>query len=81
MPGRFLHFIRRAFKPEPKLTALDRRAAKFYVKQRLMRIFPELRDDPVALEKVYRQLSLEPRHGQGEGGATLFEITLDRDRW
>jgi len=81
MSNRFVQFIRRKLQGEPKLTPLDRRAAKFYVKQRLQRIFPELQNDPVALERVYRELSIEPREGQGEGGATLFEIILDKDRW
>jgi hypothetical protein len=49
------------------------------VKKRLVHIFPELRNDPEALERAYRELDLEPRHGIGRGGATVFEAILPRD--
>ena len=51
--------------------------AKQFIKRRLAIVFPELRNDPVALEKAYRALNLQPREGTEEGDAmTYFEITL-----
>ena len=71
-----LDFFRRRFSGEPKLHPLDRGAAKRWIKQRLMVVFPELRADPHALEQTYQALSMEPRMG-GEGDAqTYFELTL-----
>jgi len=49
------------------------------VKQRLAHIFPELRHDPEALERAYRELDLEPRPGSGRGGETVFEAILPRE--
>jgi hypothetical protein len=51
--------------------------AKQWVKKRLVHVYPELKDDPKALEAAYRSLSLEPRLGTEEGDqATYFEMTL-----
>lgn len=50
--------------------------AKRWVKARLMKLFPELRDDPEALEKAYRSLGIESRPGAGKGGGVVYEITL-----
>ena len=80
MPLRIVEFFKTKLGTEKPLTQLDRRAAKHWVKQRLAHIFPELRNDPAALEQAYRDLSLEPRPGAGEGGATLFEMNLPRKR-
>jgi hypothetical protein len=74
-----IDFFKRKLGGEPPLHPIDRRAAKFYVKQRLMHIFPELRADPDALERAYRELDLEPRPGSGRGGETVFEAILPRD--
>lgn len=79
MASGIIEFFKRKLVGEPPLHPIDRRAAKFYVKQRLMHIFPELRGDPEALEQVYRDLSLEPRPGTGKGGATVFEAIIPRD--
>jgi len=78
MTHRLIEFFKSKLVGEKPLTSLDRRAAKHWVKQRLAHIFPELRNDPAALEQAYRDLSLEPRPGAGEGGQTLFEIHLPR---
>jgi hypothetical protein len=71
-----LEFLRSKLQGEPPLNPLDRRMAKRWVKERLKRLYPELRLDPEALEKAYHELGLEPREGAGKGGATVFEVTL-----
>lgn len=70
-------FFKRAIKNEPKLHPLDRRMAKQWIKRRLAKVYPELRDDPAALERAYQALSLEPRAGTEEGDAhTYFHMHL-----
>ncbi len=61
-------FLKAKLGAEPPLNSVDRTIAKRWVKERLKRIFPELRNDPRALEQAYRDLSLEPRPGIGKGG-------------
>ena len=72
-------FVRSKLQGEPPLHPLDRRLAKRWVKERLKRLYPELRLDPKALEQAYQDLGVEPREGTGKGGATVFEITLPGD--
>lgn len=73
--------IRSAFRREPALHPIDRQLAKRWIKQRLMVVFPELRNNPSALEAAYRALNLEPRPGQEEGESeTVFEMTIPGDR-
>ena len=50
--------------------------AKRWVKERLKIMYPELRRDPRALERMYQSLSLEPRAGAAAGGTMLFEVVL-----
>lgn len=69
-------FFRSKLRGEPPLHPLDRRIAKRWVKERLKRLYPELRLDPKALEQAYQELGLEPCEGTGKGGATVFKITL-----
>lgn len=76
MTGGIVEFFKKRLKNEAPLHRVDRQAAKYWVKKRLVHIFPELRDDPEALEKAYRELTLEPRFGAGEGGETIFEAIL-----
>lgn len=73
---RILEFLRSKLQGEPPLHPMDRRIAKRWVKERLKRLYPELRLDPKALEQAYQDLGLEPHEGSGKGGATVFEITL-----
>lgn len=61
---------------EKPLRKMERRAAKYWVKSRLARIFPEVANDPVALEELYQTLDLEARPGCGSGGSTAFEVIL-----
>lgn len=67
-------YLRQRLGGEPPLNPLDRKMAKRWVKERLKKMYPELRLDPAALEKAYQELGLEPIEGSGKGGATLFEI-------
>jgi hypothetical protein len=72
-----MQFFRKALGREPALHPIDHGMAKQWVKKRLLAVYPELRNDPKALEAAYRSLSLEPRLGTDEGEqATYFEMTL-----
>ena len=74
--------VRRLFRrgppPERPLHDLDRRMAKEWIKRRLCVWYPELRNDPEALERAYRELDLEPvgvvRRPDGE--VKSFEMRL-----
>ncbi|MGH8046415.1 MAG: hypothetical protein ACREKL_04145 [Chthoniobacterales bacterium] len=79
MSAGIIEFFKRHLGAEKPLHPLDRRAAKHWVKQRLAHIFPELRGNPEALEKAYRELDMEARPGTGKGGATVFEAILPRE--
>lgn len=69
--------IRRAFRHEPPLHPIDRQMAKKWIKARLAVVFPELRNNPKALERAYRTLGLEPREGDAIGEEkTVFEVKL-----
>ncbi|MCK9588508.1 MAG: hypothetical protein WC076_13190 [Terrimicrobiaceae bacterium] len=69
-------FLRDRLRGEPPIHPMDRRIAKRWVKERLKRLYPELRLDPRALEQAYQELGIEPHEGCGKGGSTVFEITL-----
>jgi hypothetical protein len=72
-----MEFFRKALKREPALHPIDQGLAKQWVKKRLLSVYPELRDNPKALEAAYRSLSLDPRLGTDEGdAAAYFELTL-----
>ncbi len=79
MSRSIFEFLRQQLRGEPPVHPMDRRLAKRFVKERLKRLYPELRLDPAALERAYQQLGLEPHEGSGKGGATVFEITLPED--
>lgn len=77
MKSGLLQFIKRAFTSEPELHPVDRGMARQWIKQRLVAVFPELRNNPKALERAYRSLSLEPRAGSDSGKEeTFFEMSL-----
>lgn len=69
-------YLKSRLQGEPPLNPLERVLAKRWVKDRLKLMYPELRQNPKALEELYQSLSLEPREGLGKGGATMFEIVL-----
>lgn len=67
--------IKRAFRSQPAMHPVEHGMARRWIKQRLVAVFPELRNNPDALERAYRTLSLEPRPGQGGDEAeTVFEL-------
>lgn len=76
MASGIIDYFKRRLGYEKPLHPIDRRAAKHWVKQRLAHLFPELRGNPEALEKAYRELDLEAQPGGGKGGGTVFEAIL-----
>ena len=77
MNSPLMNFFKKALGREPALHPIDRGMAKRWIKKRLLVVFPELRNNPQALEEAYRGLSLEPKLGTEEGDAgTFFEMTL-----
>jgi hypothetical protein len=76
MSSAIIEYFKRQLGAEKPIHPIDKQAAKRWVKQRLAHIFPELRGDPEALEKAYRELDLEAQPGSGKGGSTIFEAIL-----
>ena len=77
MKSGLLQFIKRAFTTQPELHPVERGMARQWIKQRLVAVFPELRNNPKALENAYRTLSLEPRAGTQAGDLdTVFEMSI-----
>ena len=77
MKSRLLQFIKRAFAREPELHPVERGMARRWIKQRLIAVFPELRNNPKALERAYQTLGLEARAGSETGeGETVFEMSI-----
>lgn len=76
MPSALWQFFQEKISGEKPLDSTSRKATKYWIKIQLLRIFPELRDDPDALEELYRELDLEARKGAGKGGSDIFEIKL-----
>lgn len=78
--GSLFQLIKRAFRQEEPLHPVEHRMAKLWIKRRLVVVYPELRNNPRALERAYRSLGLEPRAGTEEGdNETVFEMTLPED--
>lgn len=72
-------FIQRALGRPPKMHPVDRGLAKHWTKQRLIAVFPELRNDPRKLEEAYRALDLSPRPNELSPSETIFEIGIHRE--
>jgi hypothetical protein len=72
----FWEFLRQGLQGEQPVHPVERAMAKRWVKERLKRLFPELRTNPEELEKAYRQLGIEAHEGSGRGGVAVYEITL-----
>jgi hypothetical protein len=76
MKNGLLKLLKRAFRSQP-VHPVESGMAKRWVKQRLLANYPELRNNPAALERAYRTLNLEARAGDGaDEPNTVFEITL-----
>ncbi len=73
------NFIQRALGRPPKIHPVDRGLAKHWTKQRLLAVFPELRDDPRRLEAAYRSLDLTPRPSETNASETVFEVGVHRE--
>jgi hypothetical protein len=72
--------LKRAFTREPKLHPVDHAMAKRWIKQRLLVVFPDLRNNPRALERAYQSLGLTPRAGTEEGELeTVFEVDVHEE--
>jgi hypothetical protein len=71
-----MEFLRAKLGAAPAVHPVDRRLAKRWVKERLKRMYPDLRADPRALEAAYQSLGIEAHAGAGEGGEALFEVIL-----
>jgi len=76
MGGSFFQSFRELLQQEKPLHRVERKATKFWIKRRLLHLFPELENDPTALEDLYRALDLEARPGTGSGGSTTFEVVV-----
>lgn len=76
MSSAIIEFFRSKFSAPPPIAPIERMMAKRWVKERLKTMYPELKNDPKALEEVYQSLSLEPRPGLGKGGEMMFEVVL-----
>ncbi len=81
MKSGLFQLIKRAFFREPELHPVERGMARHWIKQRLVIVFPELRNNPAALERAYQTLGLEPRAGTEAGDeATVFELNIPGER-
>ncbi|HYR58876.1 MAG TPA: hypothetical protein VEO95_09615 [Chthoniobacteraceae bacterium] len=73
---RFFERIRDAFRREPVLHPVDHQLARRWIKQRLIAVFPHLRNNPRELERAYRNLGMEAQPGWEEGDAdTVFVLS------
>jgi hypothetical protein len=77
MKSGLFQFIKRAFSSQPEIHPVERGMARRWIKQRLIVVFPELRNNPAALERAYQTLGLQARPGMETGEAdTVFELTV-----
>ena len=71
--------IRAVFRREPELHPVDRHLARRWIKQRLVAVFPQLRNNPAELERAYRNLGMDVQPGQEEGDAdTVFVLSAPK---
>jgi len=77
MKSGLLQFIKRAFTREPELHPIERGMARRWIKQRLVTVFPKLRNNPAALERAYQTLGLEARPGtEADEAKTVYELSM-----
>jgi hypothetical protein len=65
----FFTRIKTAFRKQPPLHPIEQQLAKRWIKQRLVAVFPQLRNNPRALERAYQNLGMDVQPGQEEGDA------------
>jgi len=70
-----LGYIKSRFLGDRPLHAVDRQMAKMWIKKRLVRVYPELQNNPQALEQAYQALNLEARPGMRQN-IPSYEVTL-----
>ncbi len=68
-------FIKTRFLGDRPVHPLEGKMARMWIKKRLVAVYPELRNNPRALEQAYRSLNLEARPGMRQN-IPCFEITL-----
>jgi len=77
MQSKLFTFIKRTFGNAAPIHPVENGMARRWVKQRLTALYPDLRNNPLALERAYRALGLEPSLGEGQNEAeTVFELRL-----
>ena len=77
MKSGLLQFFKRAFSREPELHPVERGMARRWIKQRLVTVFPELRNNPTALERAYQTLGLEPQaDSDSDRAETVFHVNI-----
>ena len=77
MESKLFTFIKRTFGNAAPIHPVENGMARRWVKQRLTALYPDLRNNPLALERAYRALGLEPRLGEGQNEAeTVFELRV-----
>lgn len=59
--------FQRALKKAPPVDAVECGMARAWIKRRLRAVYPELRNQPDALDAAYEELDLEPRRGSKDG--------------
>ena len=76
MKSGLFQLIKRTFFTQPEIHPIERGMARRWIKQRLLVVFPELRNNPPALERAYQTLGMHPRPGQNPDEAeTVFDLT------
>jgi hypothetical protein len=71
----FFQRISKMFRGEPALHPVDHQMARRWIKQRLVAVFPELRNNPRELEIAYQNLGMDPQPGQEPGdNETIFVL-------
>jgi hypothetical protein len=77
MKSGLLQFIKRAFARDTDVHPVEQGMARRYVKQRLVAVFPQLRNNPTALDRAYQTLGLTAREGAEDGEAGIvYEMQL-----
>ncbi|MGF1656169.1 MAG: hypothetical protein ACFCU3_04225 [Verrucomicrobiales bacterium] len=72
--------FRRLLGDEKPLHPQERGMVKRYIKERLRKLFPELRGNPEALERAYQELDIDISHEAEPGNeGRTYEMRLPQD--